>query len=52
MNGRIIKAYIEMKKSQTQNTPLIKNENPKLVSQKFKKCLGHPNPNHKTTLEK
>ena len=35
MNGRIIKAYIEMTKSQTKNTPLNK-PNPKIVSRKVK----------------
>ncbi|MBQ7880317.1 MAG: hypothetical protein IJ358_00525 [Clostridia bacterium] len=32
MNGRIIKAYIEMKNSQTKNTPSVKSEsNPKKI---------------------
>ena len=45
MNSRIIKAYVEMKASQTQNTPLIKNKNPKTLSQKAKRCSSNPNPN-------
>ena len=45
MNGRIIKAYTEMKKSQ-QNTPLkILNPQSKKISQKAKRCLGSPKPN-------
>ena len=35
MNGRIIKAYIEMKNSQNKNTPSVKTEfhpkNPRLI---------------------
>ena len=45
MNGRIIKAYVEMKQSQTQNTPLIKNKNQKTSSLKAKHCLGKTNSN-------
>ena len=50
MNGRIIKAYIEMKNSQTKNTPLIEIKNPKSLSQKTKRCLGNPKPNQTTEI--
>ena len=46
MNNRIIKAYIEMKKSQNQNTPLVKKTNPKQVSRKHCK----PNPHNANTI--
>lgn len=46
MNSRIIKAYVEMKTSQKQNTPLMKNKNPKTLSQKAKRCLGNPKPSN------
>ena len=42
MNGRIIKAYIEMKNSQNKNTPSVKTEsNPKKTS--LKKHCCHTN---------
>ena len=40
-------ADVEMKHSQNQNTPLIKNKNPIALSQKSKHCLGNPKPNDK-----
>ena len=46
MNSRLIKAYVEMLKSQNQNTPLIKNKNPIALSQKAKRCSVNPNPNN------
>ena len=52
MNSRLIKAYVEMSKSQKPKHSFNENKNPIALSQKAKHCLGNPKPNNNDTLQK